>query len=53
MIIKKMILNWIIICLVLILTFNLNLNKTAQFIVIAIGITAGLLLVEYFIGKKS
>jgi len=53
MMIKKMILNWIIICLVLILTLNLNLNRIAQFIVISFGITAGLLLVEYFLGKKS
>ncbi|MBU3102224.1 MULTISPECIES: hypothetical protein [Clostridium] len=53
MLIKRLILNWIIICLVLIIALNLNLNRIAQFIVIFIGTAAGLLLVEYFLGKKS
>jgi len=48
-----MILNFIVIFLVLIITINLNLNKITQFIVIFSGIMIGLLLIEYFLGKKS
>ena len=50
---KKNILNFILFFIIFVGVINLNLNRIVQFIVLSIGIMASMLLVDYFLKKKS